>query len=65
MPHFHSVGVRRWTNALVLGGLLLAGETTMTAAAQDAFDPARKRMLDEIVQQTRETRLEKIGRAHV
>ena len=46
----------------MLGGLLLAGETTMTAAAQDAFDTARKRMLDEIVQQTRETQRE-TGRA--
>ena len=34
----------------------------MTAAAPDAFEAARKRMLDEIVQQTRETRLE-TGRA--
>ena len=34
----------------------------MTAAAPDAFEAARKRMLDEIVQLTRETRLE-TGRA--
>ena len=34
----------------------------MTAAAPDAFEAARKRMLDEIVRQTRETRLE-TGRA--
>ena len=34
----------------------------MTAAAQDAFDAARRRLLDEIAQMTRETRFE-TGRA--
>jgi protein-L-isoaspartate(D-aspartate) O-methyltransferase len=47
--------------AAALGGLMLSG-AMMTAAAQDAYDAARKTMLDEIARMTRETRFES-GRA--
>jgi protein-L-isoaspartate(D-aspartate) O-methyltransferase len=60
MPLIHPACARRLGIA-ALGGLVLAGGT-MTTAAQDAFETARRRMLDEIVQMTRETRLE-TGRA--
>jgi protein-L-isoaspartate(D-aspartate) O-methyltransferase len=60
MPLFHSACARRLGGA-ALGGLMLAGGS-MTAAAQDVFDAARRRMLDEIAQMTRETRVE-TGRA--
>jgi protein-L-isoaspartate(D-aspartate) O-methyltransferase len=56
------IGVRRRAAILLLGGFALAGGATMTVSAPDAFDSARKRMLAEIAQQTRETRLE-TGRA--
>jgi protein-L-isoaspartate(D-aspartate) O-methyltransferase len=61
MPLFRSVDARRLAKML-LAGMMVAGGATMADSAQDPFEVARRRMLDEIVQQTRETRLE-TGRA--
>ena len=46
----------------MLAGLMLLGGMMTTADGRDAFDAPRRKMLDEITQMTRETRLE-TGRA--
>jgi protein-L-isoaspartate(D-aspartate) O-methyltransferase len=61
MPLFHSMSARRIGRALP-GVAVLMGGAMMVALAQDTFEASRKRMLDEIAQMTRETRLE-TGRA--